>query len=153
MSGSVVKDSSAAAGQDLAARHPWTLPWWKVEGENSWVLAYIVTVHVLAIIGLVMFPTPGWKVLSWSLGFAAMGALGTTVAYHRGLAHRAVKLNPVVEQILIGFAVFNGSCSPHTWIANHRNHHAKSDTIEDVSSPRHGGFWWAHLRWLYQCEA
>jgi fatty-acid desaturase len=152
MSRSSVKDSSAAAGQDLAARHPWTLPWWKVEGENSWALAYIVAIHVLAIIGLVMFPIPGWKVLFWSLGFAAMGALGTTVAYHRGLAHRAVKLNPVVEQILIGFAVFNGSGSPHTWIANHRNHHAKSDTIEDVSSPRHGGFWWAHLRWLYQWE-
>jgi len=137
---------------DLVARHPWTLPWWKAEGENTWVLAYIITVHALAFIGIVLFPVPGWKVLLWSLSFAAMGALGTTVAYHRGLAHRAVKLNPIVEQILIGFAVFNGSGSPHTWIANHRNHHAKSDTIEDVSSPRHGGFWWAHLRWLYQWE-
>jgi stearoyl-CoA desaturase (delta-9 desaturase) len=24
------------------------------------------------------------------------------------------------------------------------------DTPEDISSPKHGGFWWAHLRWLYQ---
>jgi fatty-acid desaturase len=138
--------------QDLAERHPWTLPWWKVEGENSWTLVYIVTVHVLALIGIAMFPIPGWKVFLWSLSFAGMGALGTTVAYHRALAHRAVRLNPIIEQVLIGAAVFNGSGSPHTWIANHRNHHAKSDTIEDVSSPRHGGFWWAHLRWLYQWE-
>ena len=35
-----------AKAQDLAESHPWTLPWWKVEGENSWTLAYIVTVHV-----------------------------------------------------------------------------------------------------------
>ena len=140
------------ASRDLAERHPWTLPWWKAEGENSWTLAYIITVHVLTFIGLLIAPVPGWKVFWWSFGLASLGALGTTVAYHRALAHRAVKLNPVVEQILIGAAVFNGSGSPHTWIANHRNHHAKADTIEDVSSPRHGGFWWAHLRWLYQWE-
>jgi stearoyl-CoA desaturase (delta-9 desaturase) len=83
----------------------------------------------------------------------AAGGLGTTVGFHRALSHRAVKLNPVVEQILIFFAVFNGSGSPSTWIANHRNHHSNADTIDDVSSPRHGGFWWAHLRWLYQWDA
>ncbi len=140
------------SAQGLRECHPWTLPWWRVEGENSSTLAYIVTVHVLALIGIAMFPVPGWKVFLWSLSFASIGALATTVAYHRGLAHRAVKLNPIVEQVLIFAAVFNGSGSPDTWIANHRNHHAKADTIEDVSSPRHGGFWWAHLRWLYQWQ-
>jgi stearoyl-CoA desaturase (delta-9 desaturase) len=38
-------------------------------------------------------------------------------------------------------------------VANHRLHHAKSDTPEDVSSPRIGGFWWSHLRWLWQAGA
>jgi fatty-acid desaturase len=136
----------------LAESRPWTLRWWNVEGENSWTFVYIVTVHILAFIGMAMFPIPGWEIFLWSLSFASMGALGTTVAYHRSLAHRSVKLNPVVEQILIFAAVFNGSGSPDTWIANHRNHHAKADTIDDVSSPRHGGFWWAHLRWLYQWQ-
>ena len=37
-----------------------------------------------------------------------------------------------------------------SWVANHRHHHAKADTVEDISSPRHGGFWWAHIRWVYQ---
>ncbi len=27
---------------------------------------------------------------------------------------------------------------------------ANADTIDHVSSPRHGGFWWARLRWFYQ---
>src|SRR2546425_1051890 len=79
-------------GRDLAERHPWTLPWWKAQGENRWTLVYIVTIHILAFIGIAMFPIPGWKVFLWSLSFAGMGALGTTVAYHRALAHRAVKL-------------------------------------------------------------
>src|SRR5207245_10641578 len=87
-----------------------------------------------------------------ALAMACCGALGTTVGYHRALAHRAVKLNPVVEQILIFFAVSNGSGTPSTWIANHRNHHANADTVDDVSSPRNGGFRRAPLPGLYNWE-
>ena len=137
----------------FAEKHPWTLPWWKAEGDNFWVLVYIFTIHILSIIGLVFYTLPGWPVFLTALFLACLGGLGTTVGYHRALAHRAVKLHPVVEQVLILFAVFNGSGAPSTWIANHRNHHANADTVDDVSSPRHGGFWWAHLRWLYQWEA
>lgn len=136
----------------LAEKHPWTLPWWKTDGENFWTLVYIILLHALTAVGLILYPLPGWPVFIGALIMAGLGGLGTTVGYHRALAHRAVKLHPVVEQILIFFAVSNGSGSPSTWIANHRNHHANSDTIDDVSSPRHGGFWWAHFRWLYQWE-
>jgi len=112
----------------FAEQHPWTSPWWKADGENSSVMAYIVAVHILAIVGFVLFPLPGWKIfLGWFI-MACAGGLGTTVGYHRALAHRAVKLNPVVEQILIFFACFNGSGTPSTWIANHRNHHANTDS-------------------------
>lgn len=134
----------------FAEKRPWTLPWWKAEGENLWVFVYIVLIHVLGVVGIVLFPLPGWAVFFTAFALSALGGFGTTVVYHRTLAHHAVKLNPVVEQFLIFFAVFNGSGAPSTWIANHRNHHANADTIDDVSSPRHGGFWWAHLRWLYQ---
>ncbi len=81
---------------------------------------------------------------------AWLGGLGTTIGYHRALAHRGLKLNPFVQQALIFLAMFNGSGSPVSWVANHRLHHAKVDTMEDISSPRMGGFWWAHLRWLWQ---
>ena len=118
------------------------------EGQSFLVCAG----SVLAGIGLILFPLPDWKVFLGAFFLTCAGGLGTTVGYHRGLAHRAVKLHPVIEQVLIFFACFNGSGAPSTWIANHRNHHANPDTIDDVSSPRHGGFWWAHLRWLYQWE-
>jgi stearoyl-CoA desaturase (delta-9 desaturase) len=81
-----------------------------------------------------------------------MGGLGTTVAYHRALAHRAVALNPVIEQILIFFALCNGSGSPRNWVTMHRFHHNQSDKPDDISSPHYGGFWWSHLRWLWQAE-
>jgi fatty-acid desaturase len=81
---------------------------------------------------------------------AAVGGLGTTVGYHRVLSHRSVRVHPIVEQALIVLALFNGSGPPRQWVANHRRHHATADTRDDVSSPRHWGFWWAHLRWMYQ---
>jgi stearoyl-CoA desaturase (delta-9 desaturase) len=53
---------------------------------------------------------------------------------------------------LIFFAMYNGSGAPLSWTANHRLHHATADTPADISSPQIGGFWWAHLRWLWQAE-
>jgi len=126
------------------------MPWWKYSEGNGSVLFYIVSVHLLAVIGLILFPLPDWQVLVTALAVASMGGIGTTVCYHRSLSHRALRLNKVVEDILIFFTIFNASGEPMTWVANHRHHHAKSDTAEDVSSPRHGGFWWAHIRWIYQ---
>ena len=66
------------------------------------------------------------------------------------LSHRTLKMNPVIEHVLIFFAMFNASGAPASWVAYHRHHHSKTDLPEDISSPKQGGFWWAHLRWLYQ---
>ncbi|MGQ0552632.1 MAG: fatty acid desaturase [Planctomycetota bacterium] len=107
-------------------------------------------IHVAAVAGLIWAPLPSWPVVGAALALLVLGGLGTTVCYHRALTHHGLVLNPVVEQVLIFFAVFNGSGKPLTWVANHRLHHATSDTDEDISSPKGGGFWWAHLRWLWQ---
>lgn len=130
--------------------HPWTQPWYYVADGNPTALIYFIVIHAVAAVGIVWFPLPGWPVFLTALVLTGLGGLGTTLAYHRSLSHRSLKLNPVIEQILIFFTVFNGSGIPTTWVANHRNHHANSDTEDDVSSPRFGGFWWAHLRCLYQ---
>jgi stearoyl-CoA desaturase (delta-9 desaturase) len=129
---------------------PWKRPWWQYSEKNGSVLFYIISIHVLAVIGLVMFPFPSWWVLVAVAAAAVVGGIGTSVCYHRSLAHRSLRLNRVVENLLIFFTVANGSGEPMTWVANHRNHHATADTVQDVSSPRHGGFWWAHIRWVYQ---
>jgi len=134
----------------IEAIRPWETPWWRPVRGQEIVFFYLVAIHVLAVVGLVLFPFPGLTVFLTALGLTCLGGLGTTIAYHRSLAHRSVRLHPLVEQLLIFWAIFNGSGSPRQWVANHRLHHAKSDTPEDISSPRYGGFWWAHLRWLYQ---
>lgn len=139
-----------SAQSTVVARKPWEQPWWHVARGQTPVFVHLVAIHVLAAVGIALHPIPGWPVFLLTLALIALGGLGTTVCYHRALAHRSVRLNAVVEQILIFAAVFNGSGSPRQWVANHRRHHATSDTPSDISSPRQGGFWWAHIFWLYQ---
>jgi len=149
-----------SATSNFVEARPWQRPWWKPAKNNVLTFVYMVVVHILAITGITLqvlgiagvidYALPSIEVVILTLILTFLGGLGTTVCYHRALSHRALKLNKVVEHILIFFTILNGNGSPVTWVANHREHHAKADTEEDISSPRHGGFWWAHLRWVYQ---
>jgi fatty-acid desaturase len=127
-------------------------PFWRATGGGVIILAWIALIHVTALVGLVLYPLPGWRILLGALALVWIGGLGTTVCYHRAIAHRALKLHPWARTILTFFAVFNGSGVPTTWVAGHRLHHAYADTVNDISSPVWNGFWWAHLRWLWQAE-
>jgi stearoyl-CoA desaturase (delta-9 desaturase) len=138
---------------EISKLQPWRWPWYRAARGDEATLGWMLLIHVTALVGMILFPFPGWKLVlaAWSLYF--VGGLGTTVCFHRALSHKSVKLNPVVRDVLIFFAMMNGSGSPLSWVANHRLHHAKSDSPEDISSPRIGGFWWSHLRWLWQAGA
>ena len=72
---------------------PWEQPFWKSAPGKGAVLFYLVLIHLLAIIGLILFPLPSPKVFGVALLLAAFGGFGTTVCYHRLLAHRTLKLN------------------------------------------------------------
>lgn len=128
----------------------WEWPWWRVTRHDAAVLPWFILIHLTAVVGLIMFPLPGWRILLGALALAWIGGIGTTVCYHRCLAHRALRIHPLVRAVLTFFAILNGSGAPLTWVASHRIHHAYSDTERDVSSPSWHGFWWAHLRWLWQ---
>jgi fatty-acid desaturase len=135
-----------------APTRPWEWPWWHTTKQDFIILPWFILIHVTALIGLIMFPLPGWRIFLGALALAWIGGIGTTVCYHRALAHRALELHPVVQGLLTFFAMLNGSGSPLTWTAGHRVHHANADTPNDISSPRNG-FWWSHSRWLWQAEA
>ena len=138
---------------DLAA-HDTTRPWergWTYVAPGEWgTLAWIATVHAIGLAAPFVAPHPrAWvlvtmTLLAWSGGFA------TSVGYHRILTHRAARVHPAVEQLFIAIAMWSGYGTPLTWVANHRQHHRASDTLEDVHSPVQGGLWWAQLRWLWQ---
>ncbi len=88
------------------------------------MLPWFILIHLTAAAGLILFPLPGWRIFLGALALAWIGGIGTTVCYHRALAHRALRLHPLAGAILTFFAMFNGSGSPNTWVASHRVHHA-----------------------------
>ena len=112
----------AAPVERITEARPWERAWWKPSAGNLGVLLYLAAIHSLALAGFILFPIPGWKVFLLALACAMAGGAGTTVCYHRYLAHRTLRMNPVLEQILIFFAVANGSGTPLSWAANHRAH-------------------------------
>lgn len=136
--------------EEFLLSRPWARSFWRPAPGEGRTLFWLSLIHITALAGLFLVPLPSWPIGLAALCLTWLGGIGTTVCYHRSLAHRAVKLNPAVRSILTFFAVLNGSGTPLGWVANHRHHHAHSDTVEDVSSPDIGGFWWAHLRWIWQ---
>jgi fatty-acid desaturase len=148
---SLLSNQQILSGESSVPSSEW--PWWRTTRHDAVVLPWFILIHLTAVVGLILFPLPGWHVLLGALALAWIGGIGTTVCYHRALAHRALRLHPVVSAILTFFAMFNGSGSPINWAASHRVHHANADTPDDVSSPVLHGFWWAHLRWLWQADS
>lgn len=144
-----VRSRPAPQPRESPIAEPWKRSWLYCAPGDRRTLAWLVLLHVAGLAGLIVLPLPGWPVALISLGVAVLGGLGTTVCYHRAHAHLGLRLNPVVDHVLVFFAMLNGSGTPRTWVANHRLHHATSDTEEDISAPARG-FWWAHLRWLWQ---
>jgi stearoyl-CoA desaturase (delta-9 desaturase) len=62
-----------------------------------------------------------------------------TIGYHRGIAHQAVRLGPVLRRIVISGGNWITGLDPKAWVVMHRMHHIHSDTAEDPHSPRNVG--------------
>src|SRR5215204_6554083 len=82
-------------------------------------------------------------VLYWGRIFA-IGA-----GYHRYFAHRAYATSRAFQFVLAVLSQSTVQKSVLWWAAKHRHHHLHSDTEQDVHSPRHTGFFYAHLGWIF----
>jgi stearoyl-CoA desaturase (delta-9 desaturase) len=82
-------------------------------------------------------------VLYWGRIFA-IGA-----GYHRYFSHRAYATSRVFQFILAFICQSTAQKSVLWWAAKHRHHHLHSDTELDVHSPRHSGFLYSHMGWIF----
>jgi stearoyl-CoA desaturase (delta-9 desaturase) len=82
-------------------------------------------------------------VLYWGRIFA-IGA-----GYHRYFSHRAYSTGRVFQFILAFACQSTAQKSVLWWAAKHRHHHLHSDTEADVHSPRHKGFIYSHMGWIF----
>jgi stearoyl-CoA desaturase (delta-9 desaturase) len=106
-----------------------------------------VLVHVAALGAI-------WTGITWQalvmmvvLYFLRIFAIGA--GYHRLFSHRAYSTSRWFQFVLAFLAQSSAQKSVLWWASKHRLHHLHSDTPEDTHSPRHRGFMFAHLGWIF----
>lgn len=80
---------------------------------------------------------------AWVLAISYMFTIFAAELYlHRSRSHRAITFHPVLCQFFrMWIFLTNFGVTAKMWVAVHRKHHAKSDTIDDPHSPVvHGTF-------------
>jgi fatty-acid desaturase len=108
----------------------------------------LVAIHLLAALAFLPWFFSWTGVVLAIAGIYVFGLFGTTIGYHRLLAHRSFTCPKWLEYT---FAVI-GLCAyqdrPVRWVAVHRIHHQHADQREDPHSPLAGVFW-SHFGWLF----
>jgi stearoyl-CoA desaturase (delta-9 desaturase) len=69
--------------------------------------------------------------------------------YHRYFSHRAYTTSRWYQFVLAVLCQTTAQKSVLWWAAKHRHHHLHSDTKADIHSPRHAGFIYSHVGWIF----
>jgi stearoyl-CoA desaturase (delta-9 desaturase) len=83
------------------------------------------------------------------IGLYWLRIFGIGAGYHRYFSHRAYSTSRAFQFFLAVLAQSTSQKSILWWAAKHRHHHLHSDTAEDVHSPRHKGFFYSHVGWIF----
>jgi stearoyl-CoA desaturase (delta-9 desaturase) len=86
-------------------------------------------------------------VLCITLYWLRIFAIGA--GYHRYFSHRSYSTSRAFQFVLAFLSQTTSQKSVIWWASKHRHHHLHSDTVQDVHSPRHHGFLYSHLGWIF----
>lgn len=117
----------------------------KNEKLNLFLFAVLIGLQILGIIGL--WTHFEWRFIPAMVFVYFAGGMSTTLYLHRYLTHRGFEMPGWLKFIFASCSAMVLSGDPVTWVGDHRYHHLKSDTDEDIHSPVHG-FPYAHMMWL-----
>jgi stearoyl-CoA desaturase (delta-9 desaturase) len=123
----------------------------KDNGRLHWAnILLLALVHVVAVGGTAAYLW--WHGLTLAAALIGLGLTGLTIfaisaGYHRLLSHRAYEAHPVLRAFLLFFGAGAFQNSALVWAADHRRHHASTDTPHDPYDVSRG-FWYAHIGWV-----
>ena len=106
-----------------------------------------VLVHLACVGALWTGVTYDALVLCFLLYWLRIFAIGA--GYHRYFSHRAYRTSRAFQFALAVLSQSTAQKSVLWWAFKHRHHHLHSDTETDVHSPRHKGFVYSHLGWIF----
>ncbi len=113
--------------------------------------APFVLVH-LACVGMIWTGVSAqWLIVCVALYFTRMFAI--TAGNHRYFSHRAYKTSRVGQFLLAVLCQTAAQRGVIWWASQHRLHHKHSDTELDPHSPRHAGFWFSHIGWIFNAKS
>ena len=87
--------------------------------------------------GLVDLPWWGYAIVAITLTHVTIAAV--TIFLHRSQAHRGLDLHPVVSHFFRFWLWLTTGMVTKEWVAIHRKHHAKVETVDDPHSPQTRG--------------
>ncbi len=76
-----------------------------------------------------------WQVLLFALGATHVTIASVTIFLHRAQAHRALELHPLASHFFRLWLWLTTGMVTKEWVAIHRKHHAKCETVDDPHSP------------------
>jgi len=97
----------------------------------------------------------GWEVLAFTLVVTHITIAAVTIFLHRAQAHRALDLHPIPAHFFRFWLWLTTGMVTKEWVAIHRKHHAKCETVDDPHSPQTRGIKTVLLTGseLYRAEA
>lgn len=88
-----------------------------------------------------LWVVPWWWKVIYTMVATHITIVSVTVFLHRAQAHRALTLHPAVAHFFrFWLWLTTGMLTPE-WVAAHRKHHAKCETVDDPHSPMIHGIW------------
>ena len=96
-----------------------------------------------------------WQVVLATLVMTHITIAAVTIFLHRSQAHRALDLHPIAAQFFRFWLWLTTGMVTKEWVAIHRKHHARCETVDDPHSPVTRGIKTVLLRGseLYRAEA
>lgn len=90
-----------------------------------------------------------WQAVAIGVALYWLRMFAIGAGYHRYFSHRSYSTSRVFQFVLAFLAQTTAQKSILWWAAKHRHHHLFSDTEHDVHSPRHTGFLYSHVGWIF----
>ncbi|MBP7060836.1 MAG: fatty acid desaturase [Candidatus Moranbacteria bacterium] len=84
---------------------------------------------------------PGWVIVLYTLGMTHITIAAVTIYLHRCQAHSALALRAFPAHFFRLWLWLTTGMITKEWVAIHRKHHAKCETIDDPHSPMIHGIW------------
>ena len=78
----------------------------------------------------------GWEIVIATLALTHITIAAITIYFHRHQSHHSLTLHPVISHFFRFWLWLTTGMVTRQWVAIHRKHHAKCETVDDPHSPQ-----------------